>query len=83
MVSLLQDIIMGVNIGHDREWWTTPRSLSGGRMVLPLDFVADDLNGFIFYNHQEYECWKEGIAISLQRMRPTQFIITVWIEWLT
>jgi len=62
MVSLLQDIIMGVNIGHDREWWTTPRSLSGGRMVLPLDFVADDLNGFIFYNHQEYECWKEGIA---------------------
>lgn len=62
MVSRLQDIIISLDTGHDREWWITPRSLSGGRIVLPLDFLADDLNGYIFYNHPEFECWKEGIA---------------------
>lgn len=66
----LQDIIIGLDTGLDRKWWTTPRSLSGGRMVLPLDFVADDLNGFIFYDHPEYECWKEGIArIAIGELR--------------
>ena len=70
MESLLQDIIMGLDTGHDREWWTTPRSLSGGRIVLPLDFVADDLNGYFFYDHPEFECWKEGIArIAIGELR--------------
>jgi hypothetical protein len=58
----LQDIIMTLDIEHDREWWTTPRSLSGGRMVLPLDFVADDLYGYFFYDHQELERWIDGIV---------------------
>ena len=62
MKGHLQDIIIGLETGHNREWWTTPISMTGGRMVCPVDFVADELYGYYFYNHPELECWIDGIA---------------------
>ena len=62
MKGHLQDIIIGLETGHHREWWTTPISMTGGRMVCPVDFVAEELYGYYFYNHPELECWIDGIA---------------------
>ena len=62
MKGHLQDIITNLETGHDKEWWTTPRRITGGRMVLPIDFVADDLNGYLFNEYPELEHWQQGIA---------------------
>lgn len=62
MRGRLQDIIIGLETGHHREWWTTPISMSGGRIVCPVDFVVDELYGYYFYNYPELECWIDGIA---------------------
>ena len=62
MKRCLQDIIIGLDTGHHREWWTTPISISGGRMVCPVDFVGDELYGYYLYNHPELDCWIDGIA---------------------
>ncbi len=62
MSSVLRDILVNIESDHDYEWWVTPRSLTGGKMVKPVDFVAEDLNGYIFHNHPELERWATGIA---------------------
>lgn len=62
MKGHLQDIIIGTETGHHREWWTTPISMTGGRMVCPVDFVVDELYGYYFYNHPELDYWIDGIA---------------------
>lgn len=66
----LQDIIIGLETGHHREWWTTPISMTGGRMVCPVDFVVDELYGYYLYNHPELNCWIDGIArIAVKDLR--------------
>ena len=78
MKGHLQDMIIGLETGHHREWWTTPISLSGGRMVCPVDFVVDELYGYYFYNHPEFEYWVDGIAriavIELRIGMSTKFL---------
>ena len=78
MKGHLQDIIIGLETGHHREWWITPISMSGGRMVCPVDFVVDELYGYYFYNHPELECWIDGIAriavIELRIGMSTKFL---------
>ena len=78
MKGHLQDIIIGLETGHHREWWTTPISMSSGRMVCPVDFVVDELYGYYFYNHPEFEYWVDGIAriavIELRIGMSTKFL---------
>lgn len=62
MKGHLQDIITNLETGHDKKWWTTPRRMAGGRMVSPIDFVADDLNGYLFDEYPELGRWQQGIA---------------------
>ena len=78
MKGHLKDIIIGLETGHHREWWTTPISMSGGRKECPIDFVVDELYGYYFYNHPELECWINGIAhiavIELRIGMSTKFL---------
>lgn len=62
MKGHLQDIITNLETGHDTKWWTSPRRMAGGRMVSPIDFVADDLDGYLFDEYPELEYWQQGIA---------------------
>ena len=62
MKGHLKDIILRLNTGHDRTWWTSPTSMTGGRMLRPIDFVADDLYGYFFFDHPENERWTYGIV---------------------
>ena len=70
MKDHLQDIVLRLETGHDRVWWTSPTSMTGGRIVCPIDFVADDLYGYFFYGHHELERWIDGIArIAVSELR--------------